>query len=165
MIKKSFPSFIRSILITGLFLVVVHGSTSWGQTQAPVRIEIIHADEMIYDGNKHTMTYAGSVHIVRGTMDLRADEIVLILTENEREVDHAFAEGHVVIVDGTRRATAGYAEFKETDQTVVLTKDPRLYEGENELIAEKVIYDLSRRYMRAVGNVRGTFFPSSSQEQ
>ena len=65
--------------------------------------------------------------------------------------------GLVEIVDGERRGTAARAIFLEEQGELILTGDPRLWDGRSMMEAERIVYNLRTRNMRAEGRVRGDF--------
>ena len=128
---------------------------------APSQVRIVHADEFTYDGRRHLLVYEGAVEIERGTMNLKTDRLEMRLSDDEKRIREAVAQGSVEIRDGARAAWGRRAEFSESDATVHLTGDPRLKDGPNELEADTIIYRFNDRRMNAVGNVRGVFREST----
>ncbi|RMH55912.1 MAG: hypothetical protein D6679_10410 [Candidatus Hydrogenedentota bacterium] len=130
-------------------------------SDSAVPVEIRYAEEAEYIGEEHRAVLTGSVHIVRDSMTLRADRVVLFLTEDEKALERAVAEGHVEIVDGNRRALADHAVYTEATGEIVLTGHPRLFDGGNRMRARRIRYHLQSRSMRAEGAVRGILIPAS----
>ncbi len=129
---------------------------------APVKIEVRQADKVDYDAGAKLIVLTGSVHIVRGTMSLRGDRVEIRMGENEKQVQSATATGRVEIEDGTRRGRAERAVFMEGSSEITLTGSPRLWSEGNEIEAERIVYNLTTRSMRAEGRVRGTFIPGAN---
>lgn len=123
------------------------------------KIEVRHADKVEYDGAAHLVVMTGSVHIVRGAMSIKADRVDIKLADDEKTVQTATATGHVEVVDGTRRAVANRAVYTESSTEINLTGSPKLWDGGNEIEAERIIYNLNSRTMHAEGGVRGFFLP------
>jgi lipopolysaccharide transport protein LptA len=126
------------------------------------RIEVRHADKVEYDGNERTVTLTGAVHIVRGTLSVRAERVVVTMTPDEKRVQSAVATVRVEVIDGTKRARAERAVFLGASSEITLTGSPRLWEGPNEMEADKIVYNIDAKTMRAEGRVRGLFLPSSA---
>jgi lipopolysaccharide export system protein LptA len=129
---------------------------------APVRIEVRHADRIDYDGATGAIVLIGSVHVVRGPLSIRADRMEILLSEDEKRVRSATATGRVEILDGDRRARAQKAVFAENVSEITLTGEPRLWSGGNELEADRIVYGVNSRQMRAEGRVRGLFLPGNN---
>lgn len=151
----------KTRILTASFALIFLLLPSFAQT-APSKIEIKHADTAEYVGEKHRITLTGAVHVVRGTMSIRADKIVIQLTDDEKEVLNAQANGRVEVVDGTRKGRAAQAVFAKKDSQIILTGDPILFDGPNQVQADRIIYSLEDRTMRASGGVRGFLLPSGS---
>lgn len=128
----------------------------------PPKIEIRHADTVDYDGQNKLIQLDGSVHIVRLTMSIKADHVTILLTDDEKRVKKAIATGHVDLEDGDRRGRSERAEFIESSQDIILTGDPKLVNGPNEMQADSIVYNLNSRTMRAAGRVRGILVPGAS---
>ncbi len=128
-------------------------------TGGPERIEVRQADRVDYDGGTKLVVLTGAVHIVRGTLSLKADRIEIALGDDEKSVRTATATGRVEVIDGTRRAIAERAVYTENTSDLLLTGSPRLWDGGNEIEADRILYNLNTRAMRAEGHVRGLFLP------
>ncbi|MEK8024264.1 MAG: LptA/OstA family protein [Candidatus Hydrogenedentota bacterium] len=128
----------------------------------PPRIEIRHAQTVDYDGQARLIRLDGAVHVVRLTMSIKADHVVIHLTDDEKRVQSAVATGHVDLVDGERRGRADRAEFIEASQDIILTGNPKLRNGPNEMAADSIVYNLNARTMRASGRVRGILVPGAT---
>ncbi len=63
---------------------------------------------------------------------LKADE-VLVHFENTNTVSRIDAGGNVSVTSLDRRATCGHARYTRTDGTIVMTKNPVVYKGEDSL--------------------------------
>jgi len=78
-------------------------------------------------------------------------------------VHQIVAAGHVRMDDGTRTATAGRAVFEQSERTVVLTENPVLHEGTNEVIGDRVVVflDENRSVVEAGRKrVKAVLYPS-----
>ena len=154
--------------ILSLFLIPIFIGLAGAQQKpaapapAPPKVEIRHAEEAEYLGAEKRIVLTGAVHVVRGTMSIRADRVNIQLNDLENEVVTARATGKVVVVDGARKGTAENAVFVKETSEIVLTGSPRLYDGPNEIEAERILYNLDDRSMRATGSVRGILIPSSN---
>lgn len=96
---------------------------------APV-FTIVHAPELSYRDDKRVAVYSGGVKLVRGTMTVKSKELRAFLTpksekkNDESSLDHAFADGDVVIVEAkptrTRTGTSEHCEYYTKENKVVL---------------------------------------------
>jgi lipopolysaccharide export system protein LptA len=97
---------------------------------APV-FTVVHAPEMLYRDDKRVAFYKGGVKLVRDTMTVKSKELRAVLTpksekkSDESSLDHAVADGNVVIVavkpDRTRTGTSEHCEYYTKEDKVILT--------------------------------------------
>ncbi|MBV9301212.1 MAG: LPS export ABC transporter periplasmic protein LptC [Acidobacteriaceae bacterium] len=91
---------------------------------------IVRAPEMFYRDDQKIAVYTGGVQLQREKMTVKAKELRAFLTpksekkSNESSLNHAFAEGGVVIVevrpDRTRTGTSQHCEYYTRENKVVL---------------------------------------------
>jgi lipopolysaccharide export system protein LptA len=119
----------------------------------------VTSDMLEYDYRANVVVYRGEVNAVQGPVKLRSD--TLTVTFDSRSQDPAPAKapkappiddskdthklrdivavGSVRIDHGTRWATGGRAVFDQTKRTVVLTENPVLHDGSNEVAGDRVV--------------------------
>lgn len=161
--------FLASTLIA---VIAISGTTQSSPTSTtattaavaakPPKIEVRHSDSMEYNGDAHTVEMVGSVHVVRGTMSIKADRVDILMGDDEKSVIKAIATGHVEIVDGERKAVSNRAEYIDDTWDIILTGNPKLWNGDNEIQADKIIYNMQARTMKAAGRVRGILIPGGT---
>jgi len=79
------------------------------------------------------------------------------------KVRQIVAAGHVRMDDGTRTATGGHAVFEQSERTVVLTENPVLHEGSNEVIGDRVVVFLDENRSVVEGGhkrVKAVLYPN-----
>lgn len=96
---------------------------------APV-FTVVHAPEMFYRDDKRVALYKGGVKLVRDTMTVKSKELRALLTpksekkNDESSLDHAVADGNVVIVavkpNRTRTGTSEHCEYYTKEDKVIL---------------------------------------------
>lgn len=142
------------------FLLALHllSADSALATSAPSsEIEIRHADNAEYNSEKGEIILSGAVHVVRATMEIRADKIQLLLLDEGGGLKEGVASGRVEILDGNRKAIAKRAVYMSKTSEIVLTGDPVLWDGGNRISAERIVYNINARSMKAEGQVSGVF--------
>src|SRR5262245_55713955 len=80
-------------------------------------------------------------------------------------VHRIVAAGHVRMDDGTRTATGGHAVFEQSDRTVILTENPVLHEGSNEVFGDRVVVFLDENRSVVEGGhkrVKAVLFPNNN---
>lgn len=104
------------------------GNGTGGPTQAPI-FTIVHAPKLYYEDDKRLAHYSGGVTLVHDKMTVTAEDIRAFLTpktpdSNDSALDHAFADGKVVVVqvanDRTRTGRAQHCEYYIKLDKVVL---------------------------------------------
>lgn len=128
----------------------------------------ITAKELEFDYPKRTLTYRGNVVVSQADLKLTSDTLRVILNEEAREViREVTAEGKVRIEQGQRVATGGRAVFDQAKRTLVLSEDPVLREGVNEVAGEKItVYLDEQRSVVEGGNqrVRAVLYPQEIEK-
>lgn len=150
------------LIIKTLSLLILFAVSAIAEPVPAPKVEVRHADSVEYDGGAKTIQMTGAVHVVRGTMSIKADRVDIEMMPDEKGVKKAIATGRVEIIDGERKARSARAEFMEQAGEIILTGAPKLWSGGNEIEAERIIYSLETRSMRAAGKVRGLFLPGAA---
>lgn len=130
---------------------------------------VIVADRLEFDYDKNRVTYRGKVRATQGDLTIDSDNLTVTLdrTEGQKQVGlrEVIAEGHVVITQGTRRATGATAVFSQPARTIVLLGDPVLRDGRNEVTGERLVVflDEGRSVVEssAKRRVSATLYPGS----
>jgi lipopolysaccharide export system protein LptA len=96
----------------------------------PPLFTIVHAPELFYRDDIRVALYTGGVKLVRDTMTVNAKELRAFLTpksekkNDESSLDHAIADGKVVIVEvkpeRTRTGNSEHCEYYTKDDKVIL---------------------------------------------
>jgi lipopolysaccharide transport protein LptA len=95
-------------------------------TQQQTMFTVVRAPEMTYTDENRLAYYRGGVTLNRPNMSVKAREIKAYLkdADSDSSLDHAFANGQVVIVqtapDRTRTGTAEHAEYYMADDKIIL---------------------------------------------
>lgn len=88
---------------------------------------IVKAPEMIYTEEQKLADYKGGATLTRPNMNVKAHEIKAYLkdAESDSSLDHAFAEGGVVVVQSakgrTRTGTSEHAEYYAAEEKIIMT--------------------------------------------
>jgi lipopolysaccharide export system protein LptA len=98
----------------------------------PVTVKADHLD--YYDEGRQAR-YSGNVHLWTESTTLTSDKMEITFSQNTKmdasQVDHAIADGHVVVVQPTRRATGEHADYVAKDDRVTITGgSPTVYDAE-----------------------------------
>lgn len=122
-----------------------------GDPKAPITVT---ADTLEYDYKTNVVVYRGRVQVVQGAVQVKSDTLTVTLTRaaadtgakeppdpgaRAQRVRDIVAVGNVRIDHGARWATGGRAVLDQTRRTLVLTEDPVLRDGANEVAGERVV--------------------------
>jgi len=154
-----------------------------GRSKEPITIV---ADTLDYDYKNNIVVYRGSVVATQGEVKLSSDVLRITLetkpapengartttstvatpadpgaTSGQR-LKEVIATGNVRIDQGTKWATGGRAVFEQSDRTVVLTENPMLHDGKNEVAGDRVVVYLDEDRSVVEGGrkrVKAVLFP------
>ncbi len=107
-----------------------------GAKAPPPPLEI-DAPRSEWDMRSRTILFTGGVTAVRGEVTLTCDELVVRMLDAD-QVDKAEASGSVRVTRGERVAVGGRAVLDARSGEVVLTEDPVLSEGPNEMSGKRI---------------------------
>ncbi len=106
--------------------------------QAPI---VIHSERMEVLQAQQVVVFTGEVKAQKKDFTLYADRLVVYYRKDEkgkREVTKMIALGHVKIVKGAWLAQAGKAVYFRKGERIVLTENPRVWQGDNVVRGEKI---------------------------
>lgn len=113
-----------------------------GDRPAGSKTEITAQKEALFDEQKNTATFVGSVRVNDPSFLLSSDKLTVYLTKERSGIDRVVAEGNVVIVqqttdDKTKPATgrARTAEYVPSLGRVTLSGNPEMQQGINRHLA------------------------------
>jgi len=131
-----------------------------GRTKDPITIT---ADNLEYQYKDGVIVYRGNVLAVQGEVKVRSNELRIILAKSQDDgnasasktaadlgdtsaskVQSVVATGKVRIDQGTRWAVGGKATFDQSNRTLVLTENPVLHDGPNEVSGDRVVVYLDQ---------------------
>lgn len=116
------------------------GGLDFGSSREPIAIT---ADQLDFDYQKNRVTYRGTVHATQGELQIDCDTLIVNFDpaddQKQAQLREVIAQGNVVIVQGTRRATGATAVFSQTQRQIVLIGDPVLHDGPNEVSGDRII--------------------------
>jgi len=137
---------------------------SFGNKKEPITIT---ADTLEYDYKANVVVYRGEVVAIQGDTKVRSDTLTVTLAsqkdskdpkdskeskdskdskdagardaaDQNQRLQEVVAVGKVRIDNGTRWATGGRAVFEQGARTLVLTENPVLHDGANEVSGDRV---------------------------
>jgi outer membrane protein assembly factor BamD len=131
------------------------GEAGWVDQRQPVDIT---SDQVETYTRENRVIFRGNV-IARQQKDIAiyADSIEAILVNEGKGVERVIASGNVRIQQGSRVANCQRAVFHNLEQKVLLTGDPKVWEGENMVSGEEIVFDIAQNRVEVKGglNQRG----------
>lgn len=158
-------------LIAAALLAVVTGAIALpGDNEQEINLS---ADHQLLDRQRGLATYRGNVHITRGGMEIRGDELILHFSDDAltgatvRGTPVRFTQVH----DGDRpptEAEAGELIYDATVGEVRLRSGVRVTQSGNEFLSEDLRYDINSERIVAAGEsdsrIRVTIQPRKPAE-
>lgn len=124
------------------------------EPKAPVAM-VVRADHMLARNIENEITFSGHVHLVKGTLRLTSDDLVVFLKKSGKgktlmeqskgessgqRVETMVATGHVVIHTPHRVAYAGKAVYVQAAHLFVLTEEPVVIQNGDRMSGERITF-------------------------
>jgi outer membrane protein assembly factor BamD len=123
-----------------------------GDTTEPVDIT---SDRVEAFSKENRIVFKGNVMARQKDMIIYSDSLEALLFEDGKGVERVVAGGNVKIQQGLRVANCQKAVFYNRDQKVILTGDPKVWEGENMVSGEEIIVDIEKNRVEVKGGPGG----------
>jgi lipopolysaccharide export system protein LptA len=118
---------------------------SLGKSKEPITVI---SDKLDYDYKANIVVYRGAVEVTQGDVKMVADVLTITL-ENDKQND--------------KKPTTGRATYEQQQRTLVLTENPVLHDGPNEVVGERVTVYLDENRSVVEGGqkrVKAVFHPN-----
>ena len=122
----------------------------------------ITSDRLEVDQKKNTIIYKGRVVALQGEMTMRSEVLTAYYSPEMKGLKEVIAEGKVHVTQGNRVATGSRAVFNGKDQTIMLTGNPMVRQGGNQVTGERIIFYMEQDKAVVEGGaqrVTATIFP------
>jgi outer membrane protein assembly factor BamD len=118
------------------------GEAGWVDQRQPIDIT---SDQVETYTRENRVIFKGNV-IARQQRDIAiyADSIEAIMVNEGKGIERVIASGNVKVQQGSRVAHCQRAVFHNLEQKVLLTGDPKVWEGENMVSGEEIIFDIAQ---------------------
>ena len=126
--------FLLTVFISG---IAVASGAGGNRPVQPIQIK---SDELFTDTIHKTATFVGRVTARQGDITIYADRLVVHSSDKGQEISSVEATGTVKVVQGTRLALAGHAVYDTSAGTIVLDKDPKVFQGEDVVSGNIITY-------------------------
>jgi lipopolysaccharide export system protein LptA len=114
----------------------------------------ITSDQVETYTRENRVIFKGSV-IARQQRDIAiyADSIEAIMVNEGKGIERVIASGNVKVQQGSRVANCQRAVFHNLEQKIFLTGDPKVWEGENMVSGEEIIFDIAQNRVEVKGGL------------
>jgi len=127
------------------------GEAKWVDQREP--IDII-SDQVETYTKENRVIFKGSVIARQRDITIYADSIEAIMVNEGKGVERVIASGNVKVQQGPRVADCQRAVFHNPEQKVFLTGDPKVWEGENMVSGEEIIFDITQNQVEVKGGLK-----------
>lgn len=124
----------------------------WVDRGAP--IDII-SDKVETFTKENLILFKGNVTARQRDMVIYADAVEATVMADGKGIEKVVADGNVKVQQGVRVASCGKAIFFNSDQKVLLTGDPKVWEGGNLVSGEEIVVDLEQNKVEVKGGPGG----------
>lgn len=118
------------------------------RSELPIELK---ADQLVSDSNNRTATFTGKVSARQGDVTIFADKLTIRYAPETKDVDRVEAFSNVSIIQGNRRAVAQQAVYDTAKGTILLTGNPKVYQGDDILTAKEITYYVDEQRSTATG--------------
>lgn len=84
-----------------------------------------------------------------------ADSLEAVIIDDGKGIEKVTAGGNVKIQQGLRVANCEKAIFYNLEKKVVLTGDPKVWEGDNSVSGEEIVFDIEQNRIEVKGGTTG----------
>jgi lipopolysaccharide export system protein LptA len=99
------------------------------------------------------LIFRGSVIARQRDIAIYADSIEAIMVNEGKGIERVIASGNVKVQQGPRVANCQRAVFHNHEQKVLLTGDPKVWEGENMISGEEIVFDIAQNLVEVKGGL------------
>jgi lipopolysaccharide export system protein LptA len=101
----------------------------------------VSSERMTFDSKTRVFIFEEKVQVLRCTMTVFCDHLQVINDTSDKNIERIIATGNVRFQQGTRSGVAERADYFESEQRLVLTGNPRVWDTQehNELTGEEII--------------------------
>ena len=111
-----------------------------GSNDEPIHIK---SNQLLTDTKNRTASFIGKVTARQGDLALYADRMVVHYAAEGGEVERVECSGNVRIVQKNRTGVAGNAVYDNKQGKIVLTVNPKVYQGEDMISGSEITYYLA----------------------
>jgi lipopolysaccharide export system protein LptA len=134
-------------------------------TDSPIYIK---SDQLLTDTNNRTATFSGKVNARQDDLVLYADRMVVYYNPDAGDVERVECTGNVRIVQKNRSGSAGKAVYDNKLGKIVLTMNPKVFQGEDMISGAEITYFIADQRSIVTGapnsRVEAVIFPKGKKD-
>ena len=120
-----------------------------------------NSDRLIFNQEGNFAELFGEVKIVRGKTILSAEYVKAVYSKANR-LDKVFAERNVELKSDQDIARANTAIYSLTENSISLTGNAQLLQGENNIVADQILINTETGLTQLLGSVKTVISPSTN---
>lgn len=169
-VKVVLAGLLGGVLVPALLL---YGGESWGaeakkgnlmQQQGDNKTPtVITSRSMNADNKAKTIVFTENVVVVKGETTIYADVMTVFYDAND-DIDRIECKGSVKIIKGPKTAVSKEAVYYDKEDKVILTGEPKVWEGNNLVTGTKMTMFLSEDRSIVEGS-RVTLYPKNKEQK
>jgi len=145
MMMRGLLIFVILLIFTGgLYAADIAGGE---RNDQPIQIK---STELTTDSAKRTATFVGKVSARQGDVNIYCDRMIIFYSDKDKDVEKVEAFGNVRIIQGGRTAQAGHAVYHNKAAKIILTENPKVYEGKNIVAGMEITYYLDSQSSKVI---------------
>jgi lipopolysaccharide export system protein LptA len=126
------------------------GKMQWVDQRQPINIT---SDQVETYTKENRVIFKGSVIARQKDIVIYADSIEAIMVNEGKGIERVIASGNVKVQQGPRVANCQRAVFHNPEQKVLLTGDPKVWEGESMVSGEEIVFDIAQNRVEVKGGL------------
>ena len=115
----------------------------------------ITSDRVETYSKENLIVFKGNVTARQKDMVIYADSIEAVTIENGKGIEKVIAGGNVKVQQGLRVASCQKAVFYNFDNKIILTGDPKVWEGDNMVSGDEIVFDIEKNRVDVKGGPGG----------
>ena len=120
-----------------------------------------NSDRLIFNQEGNFAELFGEVKIIRGKTVLSAEYVKAVYSK-ANSLDKVFAERNVELKSDQDIARANTAIYSLTENSISLTGNAQLLQGENNIVADQILINTETGLTQLLGSVKTVISPSTN---
>lgn len=151
---------LNSLVFDGEITAKAAAQAEEGDTSQAGKLRTMHlqCQRLEIDVDDGTALCSGAVSASSEDLALTCEELTLGLDDGMANIGNLEARRDVVLESQGRIATGGKLHYDEKQKTAVLTREPKIWYGDNVIWGRKVVYELESGNLSVVDGVKGLFY-------